>query len=71
MITDESTGWTEPTIIINDELLNFAQAMSIRVAIGSMLISLSDPNYCNEIGSVLASNYKDRLSEVEILMHRK
>jgi hypothetical protein len=64
-------GMTEPDIVINGRALTFAEAMAVRVAVGSMRIQLSDPAYREGIGDVLAGNYDRHLANVECTMLRR
>lgn len=68
MIRDPETGWTEPAIRINGTALTFAQAMTIRVAVGSFLMTVNDQGARQELGIGLADGYRARLLEVEALM---
>jgi len=66
---DEASGWVEPDITINGRTLSFAEAMAVRVAIGSFRISLSDPEMRRQLGP-LATNYDHHLAAVEYTMLR-
>jgi hypothetical protein len=57
----------EPAIAINGIMLNTAQAMTVRVAIGGMFIELQDADYLQELGPI-GPLYKDRLVEILMLM---
>lgn len=63
-------GLTEPDIIINGRPLTFPECMSVRVAVGSMRIALSEPTYREGIGEPLAGNYDRHLATVEQAMLR-
>lgn len=67
MIRNEETGWTEAEITINGTKLNFAQAMSVRVAIQMYLMWLAGNR--DELGSGLADGYRRSLLAVNELMH--
>gem|GEM_PF-6471042 len=54
----------EANIRINDVELSFAQSMSVRVAVASMLMDLADPEYMKALGKV-GPLYQSRLSEVQ------
>lgn len=71
MITDKTTGWVEPTIVINGQELTFAQAMSVRVAISSFRMFVSGRENADNIGRRLAEGYDENLLQVEIAIHRK
>jgi hypothetical protein len=72
MITDPETGWTEATIAINEYILNFAEAMSLRVAVSTFRIQLQDPAFRMGIGPMLAGNYDAHLQKIEeLLVQRK
>lgn len=61
---------TEPTITVNGVTLSVGQAMSVRVAIGSYLMEMSDPDALgkDDHGRAMARAYHDRLTEVCRLM---
>lgn len=59
----------EPDIIINGVKLDFAQAMSVRVAVSSFRINLSDPEHREALG-LIGDSYDKRLAEVERIMLR-
>lgn len=54
MIKDEETGWVEPSITINGQPLSFAEAMTVRVAIATMQLQMSDPATQALVGKVAA-----------------
>jgi len=64
---DEASGLVEPDITVNGRLLTFAEAMSVRVAIGSFRIGLSDLELRRQLGQ-LADNYDHHLAAVERTM---
>jgi len=70
MPTDKQSGLVEPDIVVNGRALTFAECMSVRVAIGSFRITLSDPEFRAGIGEQLAGNYDRHLSAVEQTMLR-
>ena len=70
MIIDKTSGWVEPTIIINGVELTFAQAMSVRVAVSSFLMFVSEADNRKAIGYELAHGYRDNLIAAEVLMHK-
>lgn len=63
------TSMIEPDITINGELLTFAEAMTLRVAVGSLRISLADPAFRAELGPI-GENYDVHLQRIEALMIR-
>lgn len=65
MIRDDETGWIEPTITINGRELSFAQAMTLRVAVGHFGMFLADGNIRRSIGDRLAEGYQANLAEIE------
>ena len=60
----------EPEIVINGVKLDFAQAMSVRVAVSSFRIDLTDPEHREALGSI-GDSYDKRLAEVERIMLSK
>jgi hypothetical protein len=71
MPTDPDSGMVEPDIVVNGYALTFAEAMSVRVAVSSMRISLTDPEHRAGIGERLAGNYDHHLANVERMMLAK
>jgi hypothetical protein len=67
MIRDPETGWIEASVTINGRTLSFAEAMSLRVAVGAFRIQLEDPVFRAGLGAV-ATNYDAHLARVEQLM---
>jgi hypothetical protein len=62
----------EPTIIINGQLLTSSQAMTIRVAIGSFISSMTKNGLGKDkAGMALAAGYIERAREVELLLISK
>jgi hypothetical protein len=57
----------EADIIINGQRLTFAQSMTLRVAIGSFLIELSDKKYMERLGET-GVLYQARASEIQQLI---
>ncbi len=57
----------EAHIVINGTTLNEAQSMTVRVAVSSMRMELSDPEQCAKLGPI-AEGYKNRLSELEEIL---
>ncbi len=68
MPIDHDSGWVEPDIVINGRALTFAECMSVRVAVSSFRISLSDPVFRAGVGEPLAGNYDHHLAHVEQTM---
>lgn len=62
----------EPDIIINGTPLTSAQAATVRVAISSLYMEMSEPNALgdDEHGQAMAKAYKARLVEVLALILR-
>jgi hypothetical protein len=60
----------EPDITINGTPLSFAQAMTLRVAISSFHMYLTDEKTAAELGEQLTAGYRARASEIEGLMFR-
>jgi hypothetical protein len=57
----------EADITINGYNLTSGQSMAVRVAISSMLMDLSEPEYMKEMGEI-GLNYQERLSEVQSII---
>ena len=56
---------TEPAITINGHVLTTAQAMTIRVALGSFALTLqSDGLGEDEVGKSICAGYLGRISEI-------
>jgi hypothetical protein len=51
---------SEPTIVINDQILTLGQAMAVRVAIVNFHDALGE----DEHGEKMSAAYRERLSEV-------
>jgi hypothetical protein len=68
MPRNSSTGWVEPEIIVNGRALTFAEAMTVRVAVSTFRINLSDAAIRKGIGEPLATNYDTHAARVEQLM---
>ena len=71
MIHDSETGWVEPTITINGRELTFAQAMTLRVAVGHFGMFLADGAIRRSIGDRLADGYRANLGEIERFMREE
>jgi hypothetical protein len=73
MLEDSDTGLREPTITIEGEVLTFAEAMTLRVAIGMFCIQLADPDFRRGLGEVLAGHYARHAHAIEHLCiwHRR
>lgn len=52
MIRDENSGWVEATIVINGKQLSFAEAMTVRVAVSTYKMLLSDAKFVRDLGAV-------------------
>ncbi len=61
---------SEPRITINGVQLDGAQAMTIRVAIASLLVELQDPDHlgADEHGRFMTKAYKARALELQAIM---
>ncbi len=68
MPTDPDSGLVEPEIIVNGRRLTFAECMSVRVAVSSFRIQLTDKRFRKGVGEPLAGNYDARLQTVEQMM---
>jgi len=60
--------WKEPDIIINGKELTFAQCMTVRVAITSFLMFVSDYDNAKELGKI-ANGYEELLINIINIMH--
>lgn len=58
----------EPNIVINGKLLTVGQAMTVRVAIGSFLMSLEEGLGDDEHGKAMTEAYRTRIREICGLM---
>jgi hypothetical protein len=67
---DELTGWVEADITINGHALSFPESMSVRVAIGSFRMWLSDVRNRAGVGESLAAGYDRHLAAVERALMR-
>lgn len=54
---------TEADVTINGTKLNFAQSMTLRVALNDFLMTLSDPEYAEALGKI-AEGYQARALEI-------
>jgi hypothetical protein len=70
MIRDPESGWIEATVTINGHTLSFAEAMTLRVAVGGMLISLGDAEFRKHLG-LIAEGYDTHLRRIEAYMRRE
>lgn len=68
MIRDEETGWVEAHVVINGYRLNFAEAMTLRVAVSSFRMSVSNEETARLLGEPLAKNYEAALASIELKM---
>lgn len=66
MVDSPKGDMTEADITINGKSLSFGQAMTLRVAVGSFLMGLQDPDALgdDEHGRVMVRAYKARLGEI-------
>lgn len=65
---DERSGWVEPDITVNGRRLTFAEAMTVRVALGSFRLFLSEPLNVEMLGESLVAGYDRHLANVEAAM---
>ena len=63
-------NWREPDITISGVALNFAQSMTMRVAIESFAMSLAAGLGDDETGKAIGAGYKARIGEIRELMQR-
>lgn len=61
----------EPTITINGQVLNEAQAMTARVAVSCFISQLLEPPFAEALGEDLAAGYLARAREVEDMLVRR
>ena len=52
MIKNEETGWTEATIVVNGQTLNFAEALTVRVALENYAMWLSNDDTREMLGPI-------------------
>ena len=64
-VTVDGKTMIEPDITINGTALNFAQAMTVRVAIETFAMSAADPEM-GEIGQA----YRARIEEIRQMMYK-
>ena len=66
MVDSQSGDMTEADVTINGKSLSFGQVMTLRVAIGSFLIGLQEPDALgdDESGRAMTKAYKARLAEI-------
>lgn len=57
----------EPYISINGVPLTAAQAMTVRVAVGSFILELQDEDYVKDLGPI-GPLYRERLGEIARLL---
>jgi hypothetical protein len=66
-IRSAKTGLTEATIIINGEVLDFGQSMTVRVAIESLAMTIqADLDEIGEIGKL----YLERIGEIRGALYK-
>jgi hypothetical protein len=63
--------WNEPEITINEVKLTVAQAMTVRVALGSFVLSLGDEDALGDDkhGKAMRDGYLGILREIMRLIH--
>jgi len=64
MILDRETGWVEAEVTINGVTLTFAESMTLRVAVTSFLMQVSNPETAALLGPV-SVGYRDQLMNIE------
>ena len=60
-------GMPEPDIVINGKTLTFGQAMTMRVAVSSFHMYVSDAQNAKVLGTI-AEGYAARCAEIETIM---
>lgn len=69
MIKDPcGSGMVEASITINGVALTFAESMTVRVALGSFAMYVSDPDTVEALGPI-ANAYRERLDSVTRILH--
>lgn len=69
---DAPNFWTEADIVINGQKINFAQSMTIRVALGSFYDYLKENGLGNNsIGISIAEGYKKCIEELFDIIIKK
>lgn len=68
---NETTGHREADVFINGKPLTFSQSMTLRVAIGSMLMDMAMVGAMgtDRIGEQIREGYKERLIEIQALIN--
>jgi len=59
----------EAKIVIEEVELSLGQSMTVRVAIGSMIMQLNDPEYRRALGPI-GDGYLARLLEIQTLIFK-
>lgn len=69
---DDHKELREAQIVINGVELNFAQSMTIRVAIASFLMDLEDPDHLgeDEHGRIMTQGYRTRATEIQNIIFK-
>jgi hypothetical protein len=62
-------GWVEADITINGTKLTFAQAMTVRVALSSFAMQLTDPTWQRDLGTI-ATGYRAQLDALHSLIFK-
>jgi hypothetical protein len=54
----------EPEVVINGVELSEGEALTLRVALETFALQLSDEEFCTELGEQLSKNYRARLQDI-------
>lgn len=63
-IRDKETGWVEADVVINGKPLTFAESMTLRVAITSFLMQVSNQETAELLGPI-SVGYRELLIAIE------
>jgi hypothetical protein len=63
----------EPNIVVNGKTLSYAQAMTVRVALESFAMDLSDHNCLgsDEVGRTIADGYRACISQIRAILYAR
>lgn len=62
-------SFKEANVCINGHTLTLAQSMTLRVAIGSFLIDVNNPEFASELGPI-GEGYRRCLGEISLMLHK-
>jgi hypothetical protein len=62
------SGNIEASITVNGVALTFAESMTMRVALGSFLMYVSDPETAGKLGPI-ADGYREQLQSISRILH--